>query len=48
MHSKLEAAKLAMEHGVVTVITSANDLENLYRVFDDEEVGTRFEREGQA
>lgn len=45
MHSKLEAAKLSMDHSITTVIASCADLENLYRILDDEPIGTQFSKE---
>jgi len=44
MHSKLEAASLALEHGITTVITSSENLDNLYDVFEDKPIGTTFRK----
>lgn len=42
MVTKLQAARVAMHSGVVTVISSAGEKNMLRRVFDGEEVGTVF------
>lgn len=42
MATKLSAAKLCMDAGIEMVITSGTQAENLYRIIDGEEVGTRF------
>lgn len=44
MHSKLEAASLALEHGITTVITYSENLDNLYDVFEDKPIGTTFRK----
>ena len=42
MITKLHAAKLANEHGIDMMIVNGDDPDNLYRIFDGEEIGTRF------
>ena len=42
MHSKIEAAEFATEHGTPVVIASGTDPKILYRVLASEEVGTLF------
>lgn len=42
MQTKLEAARIAMDAGFDTVITHGAFPENLYRILEGEEVGTRF------
>jgi glutamate 5-kinase len=46
MASKIEAASLAAEGGVNTVVASGNDTENIRRIFDGEDVGTLFQAQG--
>lgn len=45
MATKVEAAKIATRNGVDMMIINSNDPENLYRVFDGEEIGTYFHAE---
>ena len=42
MITKLQAAEIAMEAGIKTAIINGHDPENLYRLFDGEEIGTVF------
>ena len=44
MITKLEAAEYATMHGMDMHIANGNDPENIYRVIEDEEVGTHFLR----
>ncbi len=46
MASKIEAAKIANGAGLDMVITNGNDILNILRVLDGEEVGTLFDAEG--
>lgn len=42
MITKLQAAEIAMTSGINMIITNGNHLDNLYRVFKGEQVGTLF------
>ncbi|MPN64422.1 Glutamate 5-kinase [bioreactor metagenome] len=42
MATKLNAAEIAMTAGVEMVITNGERMEDLYRIVDGEDVGTRF------
>ncbi len=42
METKVHAAKIATEAGIDTVIINGNPIENIYALFDGENVGTRF------
>lgn len=42
MMTKLEAARIAMDGGIDTVIINGDDMDNIYRAIDGEEVGTFF------
>lgn len=42
MYTKLQAAQIAKHAGVTTAVISGNDLHNIYRLLDGEQVGTVF------
>ncbi len=42
MITKLNAAEIVMEHKIDMIITNGNNIDNLYRIADGEEVGTLF------
>mmetsp|Transcript_4653 Transcript_4653/g.11741 ORF Transcript_4653/g.11741 Transcript_4653/m.11741 type:complete len:418 (-) Transcript_4653:198-1451(-) len=46
MASKIDAASLAAQGGVNTVVASGNDTDNIRRIFDGEDIGTLFEAQG--
>lgn len=42
METKLNAAKICLDHGVEMILANGNRPENLYDILDGKEVGTRF------
>ena len=44
MITKINAAKIAVDSGIDMAIMNGNHPENLYRLFDGEEIGTHFIR----
>lgn len=42
MVTKIHAAKLATSHGIDMMIVNGEDPDNLYRIFDGEQIGSRF------
>ena len=48
METKIHAAKMATQAGIDTVILKGSPIENIYRLFDGESVGTRFKAVSRA